>query len=317
VSGIPEPARLVLQRGVLCYLAVRTPLGPHLTPVVYTLDGGRLWVTTSRGSVKARAWRPDPFAAGLVVDGSASVTFRGRVRTYDAFDPLSWTGAMLAGPRLVEAGTRFTLKNARFFAGYAVDVRRVPLAWTPLGRLFASINPGRGRLLATEEAAGTVAWGDWPEGSRYASAFEPLPRRRALDLKVPKHVRSAIGSAGTGALAVEGDEGLTVLPVRWRRRAREGAYEAILPAARLDLAAAGPRARVALTVDHASRWRAAAMAGLMLQGTATLHSPRATRRGRSELRDRVGGSNDGALVRLVPERIVWWKGWTSGAVVAT
>jgi hypothetical protein len=304
VTRLPEPAERTLNGGVLCYLAVRTPKGPHLTPVVYVHDAGRVWVTTSRGSVKARAWRSDPSAAGLVVDGSNAVTFRGRVRTYDAFDPLSWTGAMLAGPRLMEAGTRFTLKNARFFAGYAVDVRRVPLAWTPLGRLFAAIRPERGLLLPGGDDPATVAWGEWPVGSRFRRTLKALPRRRALDLRVPRHVRSAIGSAGSGVLAVEGDDGLTVLPATWRRRGGEGAYEAILPVAHLDLARARPRARVALTIDRASRWRAAATAGIMLQGAADLHAPPVRRRGASRE----------AVVRLVPDRIVWWRGWTSGTV---
>src|SRR4029079_4595970 len=55
-GGLPAEAEEVLDRGVLCYLAVRPRFGPHLTPVVYVEDGGRLWVTTARSSAKARAW---------------------------------------------------------------------------------------------------------------------------------------------------------------------------------------------------------------------------------------------------------------------
>jgi hypothetical protein len=288
---------------------------------VYTLDGGRLWVTTSRSSVKARAWRADPAVAGMVVEDSTTVTFRGRVRTYDAFDPLTWTGAVLAGPRLIEAGTRFSLKNARFFAGYAVDVRKVPLAWTPLGRVFAAVHPAQGLVLggARDGEAG-IEWGPWAtgggSGTRYRRTFGPLPRRRGLDLGVPAHVRAAVGVMGAGAIALEGDEGLTVMPVTWRRVAREGAYEATLPRAELDLAAAGPEARVALTVDHASRWRAAAMTGMLLQGTASLHTLDETGRGRSALRSHLEDDGGLALVRLVPERIVWWRGWSGGTVSA-
>src|SRR5207247_317373 len=143
----------------------------------------------------ARAWQTSPEVAGLVLDGFTAVTFRGRARTYDAFDPLTWTGAVLAGPRLVEAGTRFTLKNARFFAGYAVDVRRVPIAWTPLGRVFAAVAPDRGRVLGFEASHAYVRWGEdeGAPGTRYRRSFEPLPRRRPLDLGVPKHIRSAMG----------------------------------------------------------------------------------------------------------------------------
>src|SRR5439155_284292 len=47
---VPWSAGRILHQGVLCYLAVRTGSGPHLTPVVYVFDGGRVWLTTSRRS---------------------------------------------------------------------------------------------------------------------------------------------------------------------------------------------------------------------------------------------------------------------------
>ncbi len=311
MSRIPVPADRILGRGGLCYLAVRTRWGPHLTPLVYVFDGGRLWVTTSRGSVKARAWRRDPHVAALVIEGEAAATFRGRVTSYDAFDPLSWPSAVLAGPRLVEAAARFSLKNARFFAGYAVDAGKVPLAWTPPGRVFAAVRPAAGRVLAGSDPADGPSWGEWRTGARYRRAFAALPPRRGLDLAIPAAVRRTVGTSGTGALAVEGSGGLTVLPVAWRRSGRQDAYEARVPMAWISLAAAGPEAPAALTVDRASSWRASDMAG-----TASLFSPEAGGRGRRALLERLGGREDLVLVRLRPHRAVWWKGWTTGTVTA-
>ena len=70
MSGrIPASARSVLERGTICHLAARTAHGPHLTPVVFAYQRGRLWVTTSRNSVKARAWRRDPSVAGDETEG--------------------------------------------------------------------------------------------------------------------------------------------------------------------------------------------------------------------------------------------------------
>jgi hypothetical protein len=248
----------------------------------------------------------------MVVDGRDAVTFRARVRAYDAFDPLSWPGAVLAGPRLLEAATRFTLKNARFFAGYAVDAGRVPLAWTPPGRVFASVTPDRGRFLSgSGHAAG---WGTWADGSRSRRAFEALPRRRPLDLRVPADIRGQVGMLGAGALALDGADGLAVVPVTWRRVASEGAYEAMVPAAFLDLARAGPDAPAALTLDHASRWRASEMSGMLLQGEGALYRPDTVVRGRRALLERLSGDESLALVRIRPDRIVWWKGWATGAV---
>lgn len=305
-ARLPRPAHELLERGTLCYLAVRTSRGPHLTPVVYSLDGGRLWLTTSRTSVKARALRQNRDVAGMIRSGGEAVTFRGRARTYDALDPLSWPYAAVAGPRLIRAATRFSLKNARFFAGYAVDARRVPLAWTPPGRVFVGISAVSGALLDLVEGTVAAAWGEWDgeaEVIKYRRSLGQVKARRALDLRVPRPVRSVVGSKGEGALAF-GGRSLAVLPVRWRRVAREGTYEATLPRAHLELsgAAIGGRAGdagwAALTVDRLASWRAAEMAGMLLQGQAE-----------------AAPSGSGlALVRLRPRRVVWWQGWRSGAL---
>lgn len=309
-ARLPRTAREVLEGGTLCYLGVGTSSGPHLTPVVYVLDGGRVWFTTSRSSVKARALRQDPDVAGMIRSTTQVVTFRGRARTYDALDPLSWPSAAVAGPRLVRAATRFSLKNARFFAGYAVDARRVPLAWTPPGRVFVGIELTSGATLDVPE--GRVGdrwggWGEWPAGTRgprHRGSHRQRPAGRPLDLRVPSSVRSAVGGKGEGALAVGATT--TVLPVRWRRVASEGAYHAILPEAFLQLAGSPPprkaarRPNAALTVDRQAAWRAAEMAGMLLQGEAD-----------------VSSHEQGlALVRLRPHRVVWWDGWSSGTVTA-
>jgi hypothetical protein len=287
---------------------------------VYVLDGGRLWITTARSSVKARAWRRDRGVAGLVRSGDLAVTFRGRVRTYDALDPLSWPSAAVAGPRLVSAATRFSLKNARFFAGYAVDARRVPFAWSPPGRLFAGIELVAGRVLDTATGDLLEGWGEWPIGVRYERAYAPLGRTRAIDSKVPPAVRSAVGTSGAGALAFQSHDEISVLPVVWRRLGSEGAYESVTPGSFVRLARAGPRPHAALTISHASRWRAAEMAGLLLQGKAELYSASRATDDAALLRQRVsatGGETtwkDPVLIRLRPGRVVWWKGWTSGIV---
>lgn len=303
-ARLPRAAREVMERGTLCYLAVLTPQGPHLTPVVYVLDGGRLWLTTSRTSVKARALRQDRNTAAMIRSGDQAVTVRGTARTYDALDPLSWPFAAVAGPRLVRAATRFSLKNARFFAGYAADARQVPLAWTPPGRIFVGIDITAGAILGLAGGRVSDRWGEssggaWRLGGRGATAKHPPGR--ALDLRVPRSVRSVVGDRGDGALALGATP--TVLPVTWRRVARERAYHAVLPGSFLELAEPPIRQKAsrhpsaALVVDHLAAWRAAEMTGMLIQGQPD-PSP-----------------DDGeALVRLRPQRVVWWQGWSSGSV---
>jgi hypothetical protein len=322
MSGrLPAAARRALQDGALSYVAVRTPHGPHLTPVVFVLDAGHLWVTTARTSVKARTWRDDPEIAGLVRTDDVTVAFRGMVRTYDALDPLSWPAAAVAGPRLVRAATRFSLKNARFFAGYAVDARRVPLAWTPPGRVFARIELAAGRVLEDADQLAREGWGWWRASPVEARAsYRALPPAGGVALRIPREIRRVVGSNGEGVMAFATSAGITALAVRWRRVAREDSFEAVVPLSSLALAGTPARPFAALTIDHASTWRASEMTGVLLQGPSEVFVPGTTRSGRAALHRRietVWGPDvpaRPALVRLRPLRAVWWEGWSSGTV---
>jgi hypothetical protein len=293
-----------LEEATLCHVAARTSAGPHLTPVVFVLDAGAVWMTTSRASAKARAWRRDRYVSGMARAGDTAVVFRGRARTHDALDPTSWPG-LTSGPGVARASARFALRNAKFFAGYAVDAPRVPLAWGPAGRQFVRLSLDDGLVLDLETGERVAAWGSWP--ARGSASFLPAPtaarRHRALDLRAPADVRRAVGNEGDGALALDGRDGPLVLPVRWRRRAAEGAYEASVPVGILRMARTPARPRAGLVVDRPDAWRARQMTGMLLRGESEVFAP--------------GGAHaNEALVRLRPTRVVWWRGWTSGTVAA-
>jgi hypothetical protein len=259
----------------------------------------------------------------LVPTPDADVIFRGRIRSYDALDPLSWPIGAASALQVARAAARFSAKNVRFFAGYARDAGRVPMSWSPPARVFAAVEPVAGKMLRGDTVA--AEWGPWARGKTFTASFHPLPRRRGLDLKVPQSVREGVGTSGSGALALECGQALTVLPVKWRRVGAEGSYDAVLPAAVVNLAVVSPRARAALVVDRASAWRASEMIGMLLQGEAEFFTPSVTTRGRDQLRRRISRSwpetrrfdepdRPLALVRLFPQRIVWWRGWASGTV---
>jgi hypothetical protein len=316
MTGLPEPAERVLHQGRLCYLAADGPLGPHVTPVVFAFHAGRLWGTTARRTVKARTWRRDPHASGLVRAGSLALSFRGPVTTYDALDPGTWGQMVRSAPSAARASARFTLKNAPFFAGYAVDARRVPLSWTPPGRVLFSVEIEHGTVL--DPAAGRIVerWGRW--GARASSREEfRLSKGRIPDRDVPADVHESVGEAGDGVLALVGSGGLAVLPARWARAAGDGAYFAVLPRRFLALAGTGVE-RAGLVVDRASRWRAADMRGLLLRGPAEGYVLARVRGGRESLARRAlrAGSlpEQPAVVRLRPDVVVWWRGWASGTV---
>jgi len=312
VSFLSTAVQTVLEQGPFCAVATTTPRGPHCTPLVFAYSGGRVWLTTSRGSVKARAWKADPSVAGLVRHGPLSVTFVGSVKLYDALDRNTWSAAVAGATSIARATATFSRKNARFFAGYAFDARQVPFAWTPPGRVFAGAELERTALMDEEGIQeGRGRWGG--EAGSHAT-FRRIKDGADPFAGLPYDVREEIGREGDGTLTVSGSGGLVVLPVRWLAEA--AALYAALPADTLALADAEPDAPAALTLDKASAWRAQDMVGAMVQGQASFfvggHLGSGAKTAR-QLASSIHGSAD-ALVRLTPERLVWWKSWTSGSL---
>ena len=314
MSFVSTAVQGVLEEGQFCAVAAATPNGPHCTPLVFAYSGARLWLTTSRRSVKARAWRVDATTAGMVRQGELAVTFTGTVKTYDALDKRTWGGAVAGATSIARATAGFSRKNARFFAGYAFDARQVPFAWTPPGRVFVGVDLERVALVDDDGVQeGRGRWGgeiaSHPTFRRSSSGGDPLE-------PLPRDVANAIGREGRGALAIAGERDLAVLPVRWR--AEPTALYAAIPADTLAMAGAGPDTSVALTVDTPSPWRARDMVGAMLQGSAEFFAEGHVGSGAKSMRAIASGISPSAdaLVRITPRRAVWWKGWTSGSTTS-
>jgi nitroimidazol reductase NimA-like FMN-containing flavoprotein (pyridoxamine 5'-phosphate oxidase superfamily) len=311
---VPAPVRGILEDGAFCHVATLTPTGPHVTPMVFATAGGRVWVTTSRDSVKARAWRRDRRVAGLVRLQDRSAAFTGSVTTFDLLDAESWGRSLANSPLLAVAGLRFTQKNARFFAGYAMDAHQVPLAWTPPGRVFAEIRLERSAIV--ERDRDTSAWGAWGDTVEGTERFRAVRSRESPLSVLPEPIPDRLGTSGGGALALETRHGPVVLPVRWTLDG--GGIYAVAPSETFELAEASREPAVALQVDRPSWWRARAMMGAMVRGTGEVAVvPRLASGGRSAARiARLAGiePSDATLVRIRARSVVWWSGWSSGTV---
>jgi nitroimidazol reductase NimA-like FMN-containing flavoprotein (pyridoxamine 5'-phosphate oxidase superfamily) len=311
---VPAPILRILEKGAFCHVASLTPKGPHVTPMVFASAVGRVWLTTSRGSVKARAWRRDPVVAGLVRSGDRAAAFTGTVRTYDLLETSTWGRSVAHVPVLALAGFSFTRKNARFFAGYAVDARDVPLAWTPPGRVFAEIRLERTAILESGRVA--KAWGDWGDTLEGVERFRAARAGASPLASLPERIRDGLGESGEGVLALATGEGPVVLPVRWAIDGG-GAYAAA-PSETLALAAPSRAPAVALQVDLPSSWRARAMMGAMIRGHGQVGvvSSLASGGGSATRIARLAGvePSDAALVGIRPATVVWWRGWSSGTV---
>ncbi len=312
---LPPEVGAILDHGAFCYVAVGTPRGPHVTPVVYAMHASRMWLTTARRTVKARVWRDRTRTAGMVRGGDRAVSFVGSVRLHDGLDPTTWIPSAASLPTISLAAAAFTRRNARFFAGYAVDARRVPLSWTPPGRVFAEVRVEAAAILEDWGVEPRI-WGQFGERVHSHGSFRAGRSKSGPLAAIPAEVAERVGRVGQSVLALEGADGPVVLPSLHVES--NGVMYAAVDARALALSGGGPDAPVGLTVDHASRWRASAMTGALVQGIGEVHVLSRLRSGRAaaeRLVERAGALPDGmALVRVRPRRVVWWRGWASGTV---
>ncbi len=109
-----------------------------------------------------------------------------------------------------------------------------------------------------------------------------------------------------------------MLPAGWAATDHE--LFAAMPRAVAGLAGAAASDRVALSIDSASWWRAADMAGAMIQGASSAFAVDELVTGSGSagrLAAAAGAARTGSvLVRVRPRRVVWWFGWSSGAIPA-
>lgn len=315
MSTLPTEIADVLGRADFCHVATLIPSGPHATPLVFAVAGDRLWVTTSRGSVKARGWARNPRVAGVARHGREAVAFIAEATAYDVLDPDSWARSVRRTPLLALASLRFTRKNARFFAGYAIDARHVPLAWTPPGRVFAELRVVRSALI--RDGVVVRSWGRWARSVPSHERFRAVRTGDGPLEALPDEIREGLGQRGEGVLAIEGERGVIALPSTW---VVSGAGLYAVPAEQ-TLALAGldaPSVRVALAMDRQSWWRARNMLGAMARGRGDVFVVAGLASGgrsASAVAGDAGAAPTGAaVVRVSPDRLVWWRGWTSGTV---
>jgi hypothetical protein len=317
MTDLPTTMLEVFEAGEFCHVAAGTQRGPHLTPLVFAISDGRLWLTTSRRSVKARAWRTNTRVAGLVRDGERSVSFAGTVTTYDALDPNSWQRSIARSPALARASVRFTQKNARFFAGYALDARHVPLSWTPPGRVFVEIRVERAVLVHGGQVR--ASFGPVVDGAIASKrAFRRSPPRPDAFAELPPDLSNDLAFDREGVLAFDDGSDVVVVPARWvedEGRLWVSASRHVVAA----MAGANGSGRCALVVERPSWWRAKRMMGAMLQGRGTVFDPAQVGSGSRSIQDRIARTGDDpasvVAIRVEPDRVVWWRGWQSGSRV--
>ncbi len=259
-------------------LALRSGRSPLVNPAVYSFAGGSIWLTTSRYAAKTVIARRDPRAAFLVDGGEQALLLRGAI---EIFDPLSLTDdvrTVLEGPGYFFGMAGYALRNAPFFAGYALDILRLPREWMPYNRVVLRLK---------------LSDADIVEGA-------PFPPAQAARVPaVPAEVSRRLAGVSRGyACWFEG--GLPVLrPAFWE--VERGQVTVAPTSGRPRLGAPG-----ALVVESHHRFRPSLMVGACVRGTLAQSTA-----SEEAIAERYGLSSAAVppAIGLKPERVTSWRGF--------
>jgi len=277
----------VLDEAEVVHVAVAARNGPHVTPAVFDVDGGRIWFVTPRRSVKARVIARHRRVGALVRLGRWSVVIGGRARIVD---PLTARGVFSVG-RMLDlpfAAAGYLGRNHRHATGTIRDHEAPTLA---LSRVLVSIDLRRVVLLDGWEVAGS--WGRWSNTDLLLQG-EPPPGRAPDLATVAPGVRNLLADDAPVVLGWQSIFGPLALPARWTG----GAGEIETSGAAMVLAGAASGSPACVTAER-SRYRLQSKQGLLLSGDG--HARRA-------------GDGPLARVTLDTRRTVWWRGEDTRAI---
>ena len=273
----------ILEDADVVHVAVAARRGPHVTPAVFDVDGGRLWFITPRRSVKARVIDRHRRVGGLVQLGSSSVIFGGRARIVD---PLTARG-VLSPDRLLDlpfAALGYLGRNHRHATGTIRDHQAPTLA---LARVMVSIDIRRLALLDGWSVAG--AWGRWERHDGLLRGTPP-PAPPLDVARVPARLHPLLGAGAPVALGWSSPAGPLALPARWCGPAAAGEVETSAEA--MILAGVEPDGPACLTAER-SKYRLKSKQGVLVTGDG--HA-------------RLDGNGPAARVTLESHRTTWWIG---------
>ncbi len=275
--NLTSEAGAILGRASIGMLALRSGRLPLVNPAVYSYAQGSLWMTTSRYAAKTIIARRDPRAAFLVDGGARAVLLRGALEVSDPLNVSNDVRALLDGPAYFLGLAGYALRNAPFFAGYALDLMRLPREWMPYNRVILRLR---------------VSDADLVEGA-------PFPPAQAARVpSVPAEVSRRLAGVARGyACWVEG--GMPVLrPAFWE-----------VARGQVTVAPTGGKPRSgspgALVVESHHRFRPSLMVGACVRGTFAASSDHA---GIAE-RYGIEESEVPPVIDLNPERVTSWRGF--------
>jgi len=274
---LTRDASEILRRTSIGMLALRSGRLPLVNPAVFSFAGGSLWMTTSRYAAKTIMARRDPRAAFLVDGGTRAVLLRGTIEIFDPLDLSNDIKAVLDGPAYLMGLAGYALRNAPFFAGYALDLTRLPRQWMPYNRVALRLR---------------LADADVVEGA-------PFPPAQAARVPaVPAEVSRRLAGVSRGyACWLEG--GLPVIrPAFWE--VQRGQVSVAPTSGRPRSGSPG-----ALVVESHHRFRPSLMVGACVRGAF------GTGGDETAVAERYGIdiAEVPPVIELKPERVTSWRGF--------
>lgn len=267
----------ILRRSSIGMLALRAGRTPLVNPAVFSFASGAIWMTTSRYAAKTVLAKRDPRAAFLVDGGTKALVLRGALEVFDPLSISSDVRAVLEGPGYFLGMAGYAMRNAPFFAGYVLDLMRLPQEWMPYNRVVL-------RLKLTDA--------DLVEGA-------PFPPAQAARVPaVPAEVSRRLAGVSRG-YACWIDGGMPMLrPAFWD--VERGAVTVAPTSGRPRIGAPG-----ALVVESHHSYRPSQMVGACLRGVFAPSTDV------DAIADRYGidAGDVPPVIDLKAERVTSWRGF--------
>ncbi len=274
-------------------VAVDTVRGPHVTPAAFAAAGGRIWVVSSRRTIRVRSVRRRHHASLLVRSGSRSLVVSGNADVLSFWRPSETVGVVMNSVPVVRAAAAYALRNARLlFGGFVRDVLAGAGDPTVYDRVLVAIDPERGMLFDGDRLLDS--WGRWRRVGRPATrrTAQPVPPREELVAALPPAVVDALDRPQSATLGWAAPTGAVALPAL--HASADG--RVTVPSAALDAAGGGTRAPACITFHNSESPRPSGFRGVILRGEG-----RVQRRGAAR-----------SVVSVAAERVSWWSGFRSG-----
>ena len=280
----PELAT-ILEDAELAYLAVDSKTGPMVTPLLFAVRDGRLWMVVPRSSAKLTAIARDARVGVAAGTPGAMAVLQGEAHLVDPLRPSSLVRSLpeaVLSPRALGSYLTGNLDHLVGLVG--------PAALEP--RAAFAVRPERAIAVRDDRELWTT--GGWPTGAApYDGNGEPQPLDLPAD--VPSDLRTVLTEPGPVLVGWTTSSGPVVLPGEWDSRRNVACVRGDL----FQAAGCLPQSRACVLFDATEGTSLDGKAGLVLRG-------RASARGRAEVANLV--------VRT--ERVSWWRGDDSRTVKA-